>query len=210
MTDQRLHFPAGRHSRRAALHSGALAAALTAIDAHATAAEEATPSTRAAGTSPLLVQAFSHGSLFPTQGDSPDLPPFTLILWDAANRGVMVMDAVSHRAGIVTADQVLTSLGDTGSSPMAALAARSEGNDAAEGSEPLWLLSLAGGELGSDPGAVTYQGDILATDAAEAAFGMASSAPPEGPQDFGSGFLLIAGLPESASSQGDGVWLTWP
>jgi hypothetical protein len=209
--DQRLIDPAGRHSRRAALQSGALAAALAGLGAHAAAAEDATPSASAAGLRPLLVQAFSHGTLFPTQGDSPDQPPLTLILWDAADRGVVAAGAANGRAGIVPADQVLALLGDAGSSPEAALVARAAHDDnTAAGSEAVWLLSLVGGQLGSDPGAVTYQGDVLATDAAEAAFGMASSASPEGAQNLDSGFLLITGLSESAIDSDGGVWLAWP
>jgi hypothetical protein len=201
---------AGRHSRRAALTSGALAAALATIGAHPAAAEDATPAASEAGRGPLLVQAFSHGTLFPTQGDSPALPPLTLILWDAAERGVAMVDPGRGRVGVVPADRVLASLGDAGSPARAALVARlPDGDDAAGTAAPLWVLGLVQGELGSDPGAVTYLGDVLTTGGAEEAFGMASSAAPEGAQDLGSGFLLVAGLPENAWPGDDGIWLTW-
>ena len=39
----------------------------------------------------LLVQSFSHGTLFPTQGDVEGVP-YTVILWDAADRGFFFAD----------------------------------------------------------------------------------------------------------------------
>jgi hypothetical protein len=58
----------------------------------------------------------------------------------------------------------------------------------------VWALSLVYGDLGSDPGAVTYQGEPLASDDATSWLGTTPAALPEGPQELGQGFLIIAGL----------------
>jgi len=55
------------------------------------AAAQATPTTEGGEGGPLLVQSFSQGSLFPTQGDA-DGAPYTVILWDAADRGFFFAD----------------------------------------------------------------------------------------------------------------------
>jgi hypothetical protein len=181
----------GRHSRRAALHAGgAIVAALAAMTLPRDAAGSATP-VAGAGADRLLIQAFGSGSLFPTQGDV-GVPPYTLILWEAAPRGIVAIDWANRAADVVASEQVLQAIGDA-AQPRAAIVARAEGDDAAA-REAVWALRLVLGDLGSDPGAVTYQGEPLA--AADAAWlGTAPAALPDGPQSLGPGFLLLAGLP---------------
>ena len=210
MNDRRTPALADLRSRRAALQSGAaLGAALTALRVRGAAAAQATPTANEGGASLLQVQAFGRGNLFPTQGDSPDQPPYTAILWDAADRGVVVADAASGGAGVAPTESLLAALGEAVEAPYAAIVARpAEGSSSAGPAENVWVFRLVSGELGSDPGAVTYLGDIVAPEEAEAMFGVASGAAPEGPQDIGSGFLLVAGLP--VATDGEGFWLTWP
>ena len=84
--------------------------------------------------------------------------------------------------------------------------AATEENDSATPAQGVWALSLVYGSLGSDPGAVTYQGEPLAGEDATSWLGTAPEALPEGPQDLGQGFLIITGLPGFDDS-GDGVRL---
>ena len=58
----------------------------------------------------LLVQSFSHGTLFPTQGDAGGAP-YTVILWDAADRGFFFADVMSGVAGVVPSERVLAGIG---------------------------------------------------------------------------------------------------
>src|SRR5215213_5136508 len=86
-------LPTGAQSRRAALHTGgALLAGMSALALRSqqSAAAQTTPTAEGGG-GPLLVQSFSHGSLFPTQGDAGGAP-YTLILWDAADQGFFFVD----------------------------------------------------------------------------------------------------------------------
>jgi len=139
------------------------------------------------------VQGFSHGNLFPTQGDAGGAP-YTLILWDAADRGFFFADWMGGVAGVVPSEQVLASIGaDTPA--RAVLVGTSTGeNDSATPAQGVWALSLVYGDLGSDPGAVTYQGEPLADEDATSWLGTAPAAMPEGPQELGQGFLIISGL----------------
>src|SRR5687767_14972007 len=76
----------GAQSRRAALHTGsALLAGMSVLAYQRSVAAQATPVGDAPG-STLLVQSFSQGTLFPTQGDVIGVP-YTVYLWDAADRG---------------------------------------------------------------------------------------------------------------------------
>jgi hypothetical protein len=79
-------------TRRAAF--GGSLAGLVLLGIEGTSAQEATP---ASGAELVLVQAFSNGTLFPTQGDGADLPPYTLILWGAADGGFFYIDQASGR-----------------------------------------------------------------------------------------------------------------
>ena len=184
----------GAQSRRTALHTGgALLAGLGVLAFQRSAAAQATPTAGARGGDVLLVQSFSHGTLFPTQGDAEGAP-YTVILWDAADRGFFFADVMSGVAGVVPSERVLAGIG-TESSPRAVIVGTStEGGDSATSAQGVWALSLVYGDLGSDPGAVTYQGEPLASDDATSWLGTAPAALPEGPQELGQGFLIIAGL----------------
>ncbi len=199
----------GAKSRRAALHAGgALLAGLGALAFHLqrSAATQATPTADAGGGGVLLVQSFSHGTLFPTQGDVEGAP-YTVILWDAADRGFFFADVMSGVAGVVPSERVLAGIG-TEAPPRAVLVGTStEGNDSATPAQGVWALSLVYGNLGSDPGAVTYQGEPLAGEDAKSWLGAEPAALPEGPQELGQGFLIIAGLSGFDGSGSDGVRL---
>jgi hypothetical protein len=160
---------------------------------HRSAAAQATPIAEAREGGPLLVQGFSHGSLFPTQGDAEGAP-YTVILWDAADRGFFFADWTGGIAGVVPSERVLANIG--GETPVRAVLVSSstEENDSTAAPQGVWAMSLVYGELGSDPGAVTYQGEPLAGEDAASWLGTAPAAMPEGPQDLAQGFLIIAGL----------------
>ena len=82
----------GAQSRRAALHAGgALLAGMGALALAAKRGRAGHANHRRGGGGPLLVQSFSQGSLFPTQGDAGGAP-YTVILWDAADRGFFFAD----------------------------------------------------------------------------------------------------------------------
>jgi hypothetical protein len=194
--------PTGAHSRRAALQTGsALLAGLGALGLRPSAAAQATPTAEARGDGPLLVQGFSQGSLFPTQGDA-DAAPYTVILWDAADRGFFFADSRGGVAGVVPSEAVLAQIG-TDTRPRAVLVASSmEENDSASPAQGVWAMSLVYGDLGSDPGAVTYQGEPLTGEDVTSWLGSAPAAMPEGPQDLGQGFLIIIGLSDFDDSGG--------
>jgi len=171
------------------------------------AAAQATPTDEASGGSSLLAQAFSHGSLFPTQGDAGGAP-YTVILWDAADRGFFFANCTGGVAGVVPSEPVLAGIG-TESPPRAVLVASSTGeDDSATADQGVWALSLVFGDLGSDPGAVTYQGEPLAGEDAMSWLGAEPAAMPEGPQDLGQGFLIISGLSGFEDSGGVQLSLT--
>ncbi len=197
----------GARSRRAVLHAGgALLAGMGALAFQRSVAAQATPVADAPGGA-LLVQSFSQGSLFPTQGDAGGAP-YTVILWDAADRGFFFVDWRSGVAGVVPSERVLAGIGAE-SPPWAVLVAGpTEENDSATPARGVWALSLVYGSLGSDPGAVTYQGEPLASDDAISWLGTEPAALPEGPQELGQGFLIIAGLSGFDGSGGDGVRLS--
>jgi hypothetical protein len=185
----------GAQSRRAALHTGgALLAGMSALALHSrgSAAAQATPTAEGGG-GPLLVQSFSHGSLFPTQGDAGGAP-YTLILWDAADQGFFFVDWTGGVAGVAPSDRVLTGIGSDAPARAVLLGAPAEENDSATPVQGIWALSLVYGDLGSDPGAVTYQGEPLAGEDATSWLGTAPAAMPEGPQELGHGFLIISRL----------------
>jgi hypothetical protein len=141
----------------------------------------------------LLVQSFSRGTLFPTQGDAEGAP-YTVILWDAADRGFFFADVMSGVAGVVPSERVLAGIGTETPLRAVLVAGPTAGGDSATPAQGVWALSLVYGDLGSDPGAVTYQGEPLASDDATSWLGTTPAALPEGPQELGQGFLIIAGL----------------
>jgi len=115
---------------------------------------------------------------------------------------------MSGVAGVVPSERVLAGIG-TESSPRAVIVGTSmERNDSATPAQGVWALSLVYGDLGSDLGAVTYQGEPLASEDATSWLGTASAAPPEGPLELGHGFLIIAGLSEFDGDDGVRLNLT--
>jgi hypothetical protein len=197
----------GTRSRRAALHAGgALLAGMGALAFPRSAAAQATPTADAPGGDLLLVQSFSQGSLFPTQGDVEGAP-YTVILWDAADRGFFFADWTGGVAGVVPSERVLANIGTETPARAVLVGTATAGSDAATPTPGVWALSLVYGSLGSDPGAVTYQGEPLAGEDATAWLGAAPAALPEGPQDLGQGFLIISGLSGFDDGDDDGVRL---
>jgi hypothetical protein len=180
-------------TRRGALGGGL--AALAVLGADRISAQDATPATGDDAPSPLLIQGFSNGTLFPTQGDAADLPPYTLILWDAATAGYLIIDRASGEADVVSAETVLAALETTTDGISGALLAHAqpEGDAASIQERQTWALRLVSGEAGADPGAVTYLGTVLTPTAAEESAASATP-PPAGPQNFGAGFLILSGL----------------
>jgi hypothetical protein len=130
-----------------------------------------------------------------TQGDSTASPPWTLILWEATARDVFYTDPANHAAGVLTADDLLAALGTAAAPVPAVVIAQgvSEGTPTGEG-ESAWALNLSRGSLGSDPGAVTYQGALLEAAEAQAALGLPSLATVNGVQNLGPGYLVLVGL----------------
>jgi hypothetical protein len=192
---------AGVHSRRVALHTGSALLAGMGVLALRPSAAQATPTAGAGGDGSLLVQSFSQGSLFPTQGDAGGAP-YTVILWDAADRGFFFADWTGGVAGVVPSERVLAKIG-TDTRPRAVLVTSSmEENDSATPVHGVWAMSLVYGDLGSDPGAVTYQGEPLTGEDATSWLGSTPAAMPEGPQGLGQGFLIIIGLSEFEDSGG--------
>jgi len=190
-----------RQSRRVALRAGgAILAFAGGLSLHGASATQATPIVEDAARGLLLVQSFSTGSLFPTQGDAGG-PPFTLILRDAAERGFFTVDGENGGAGFAPTESLLIAI-EAGERPLAAVVV-----PGADGSadHQVWALRLASGGLGSDPGAVTYQGEP--PEASEAAdwLGITPMAFADGPVDLAAGYLLIAGLPSLDLPEGERV-----
>ena len=198
----------GTRSRRVALHSGgAFLAGLGAFALPRRVMAQATPSAGGPGEGFLLVQGFSRGSLFPTQGDAGGAP-YTVILWDAADRGLFFADSASGSAGVVPTERVLEVIGGEAELPRAVLAAApAEESGATAAGEQVWALRLVGGSLGSDPGAVTYQGEPLTDEDTMALLGSTPPDLPDGPQNLGAGFLILVGLPSFDPGDDDGVRL---
>ena len=177
-------------SRREVVYGGALLAALGTISHRLGAAAQATPGATAAN-SVLLAQSFGRGSLFPTQGDVGVLP-YTAILWDAADRGFLALSAAGGSTGLASTEAVLSALNAADESVSAVLLTLSADSGAGGA---IWAMRLRAGQLGSDPGAVTYQGEPLTGGDAPAWLGTAPPELPDGPRDLGAGYLVIAGLP---------------
>jgi hypothetical protein len=190
-----LHLGGEARSRRAALGLGgallAMAGALMLPASHAASAQ-GTPTAGGDGTKFLALQAFSKGSLFPTQGDAVS-PSFTLILWDAADRGVFYASSSPDggAAGIAPTESLIIAI-EAGERPLAAAVLPAS----SEASEPqVFALRLAYAGLGSDPDAITFQGEPVPVDEVGAWLGVTPAPTPEGASDLASGYLLIVGLP---------------
>ena len=198
----------GSQSRRVALHAGGvLLAGLGAFVLPRRVVAQATPSIGTTGEGFLLVQGFSHGSLFLTQGDV-GVAPYTLILWDAADRGFFFTDWANATAGVVPTGRVLDSIDGEAVSVRAILvAASAEESAATPAGQQVWALSRVTGSLGSDPGAVTYQGEPLTGEEVRSLLGSMPAKLPDGPRDLGAGFLILAGLTGFDPGDADGVRL---
>lgn len=185
-------------SRRGALRAGgALLAAAGGLALPHGAGAQGTPAAGSAGL--LLVQGFSHGSLFPTQGEAGVLP-YTLILWDAAERGLFVVSA-DGGAGFAPSEALLLAIA-AGERPRAAAIVPER-----PGGQRAWPLRLAYGGLGSDPGAVTYQGEAIVDAEAAAWLGMAPQTLAHEVEDLSAGYLIVAGLPALDVPEGNQVRL---
>src|SRR3954454_7370433 len=116
-------------TRRAAIQTGgALAAALSLFSPRPPAAQDATPQASTSAAKTLLVQSFSSGTLFPTQGDAGG-PPYTLYLWEAAYRGAFSVAPANHMAGVVPTQPVLAAIMSVNTQPRAVLIAMVKQND---------------------------------------------------------------------------------
>lgn len=199
MPDRSERSSSSSHSRRALLHGGAAAALLGAVAGPHLALAQGTPEA-GEGSDILLIQAFSQASLFATQGDA-DTHPYTLILWDAAPSGLVYLS--SGGAGVVSVDALLLAI-TAGAQPQAALVLPS-----ADGASEqfAWALHLSLAEAGSDPGAVTYQGDLLGEEEATALLGVAPQ-PADDAMNLGAGYLLLSGFPAFDIAENATVRLT--
>lgn len=191
-----------RQSRRAALQAGGVlftSCGLLALPGIASA--QSTPVAGVAGSGLLLVQSFSKGSLFPTQGDV-GVPPYTLILWDAADRGLFFVAAADQVASFAPTNSLIIAI-EAGERPQATVVVPA----LPDGSRPeqAWSLRLVSGGLGADPGAVTYQGEPVEETSASASRGVTADALPDGPQELASGYLVITGLTALDLPEGERV-----
>ena len=195
-----------RHlTRRATLGAGAALAATLAAGLGRAAAQDASPAAGEKGGGSLFVQSFSGGVLMPTQGDGANMPPYTLYLWDATVRDIFFVGPSG--AGEIPPQPVFAAI-TAETAPLAALfsAAGQGANPAADCSR--WALRLVLGQDGSDPGAATYQGDLLPDDEAQTFLSVAPSAA-DGAIDLGPGTLVIAGLPSLDPVAAGGLRLAW-
>lgn len=166
-------------SRRAILRAGGLAALTGAL--------VTLPAGARGDPGMTIVQAFASGTLFPTQGDAGG-PPYTLILWGTDGRGLLAL--TGEWAAVLNGGALLAAL-EAGARPRAAvvLPAPADGT----GQQQAWGLQLVSGSPGSDPDAVTYQGELLDDAAASDWLGTPVTAP-DGAATFGPGYLVITGL----------------
>ena len=195
----------GAQSRRTVLHAGgALLAGMGVVASQRSAAAQAT-NRSCAGRWLAPGTEFQPGQSLPNTGRCGRCP-YTVILWDAADRGFFFADWTGGVAGVVPSERVLAGIGTAAPAWAVLVGAATEENDSATPIQGVWALSLVYGSLGSDPGAVTYQGEPLADEDATSWLGTVPEALPEGPQDLGQGFLIVTGLPGFDDS-GDGVRL---
>jgi hypothetical protein len=178
-------------SRRLALQTGGvLAAALSLFGSRSASAQDATPHAEASNANALLVQSFNSGTLFPTQGDAGG-PPYTLYLWEVAERGTFFVDPANHVAGVIATEPVLAAIMSVNEEPRAVLAAMVKQDDNEEPHQEVWALKLALAQDGSDPGSLTYQGDLLSNEDANAWLGLAEMSRVEGALNLGPGFFIL-------------------
>lgn len=205
-----LHHAGKARSRRAALGLAGTLLAMAGVHGLPNPGDvsaQGTPTADGEGTGLLVLQAFSKGSLFPTQGDAAS-PPFTLILWDAADRGIFYTSTASGpdggAAGVAPTESLIIAIA-AGERPLAVTVLPA----ASGASEPqVFALRLAYAGLGSDPGAITYQGEPVPEDEVAAWLGVAPAALPDGASDLASGYLLIAGLPGLDLPESGGIHIS--
>ena len=146
----------GAQSRRIVLHvGGALLAGMGVVASQRSAAGPGHTNRSCAGRWLAPGTEFQPGQSLPNTGRCGRCP-YTVILWDAADRGFFFADWTGGVAESFQAN-VLAGIG-TAAPPWAVLVgAATEENDSATPAQGVWALSLVYGSLGSDPGAVTYQ-----------------------------------------------------
>jgi hypothetical protein len=191
-----------RQSRRVALQAGgALFTSCGLLALPKLVSAQGTPVAGVAGSGLLLVQSFSQGSLFPTQGDV-GVPPYTLILWDAADRGFFSIAATDHVASFAPTNALVIAV-EAGERPQATVIVPA----LPDGSRPeqAWALRLVYAGLGADPGAVTYQGEPIEEAEVSAWIGTTPAALPDGPQELAGGYLVISGLTALDIPEGERV-----
>jgi hypothetical protein len=194
-------------SRRRVLRSGVVGVAIAALGFGAAAAQSATP-VGTSGAGPTLLQGFSHGTLFRTQGSGPNLPPYTLILWGAVG-GVASIDQPRGDVALLPAGRVVNALGAADPAPTVILTASSSAEGDPTGAGQLaWALTLTYAGLGSDPDAVTYQGALLDAGEATQRFGLTASEPPSS-INIGPGYLIANAASLSLPARG-GIRLRLP
>ena len=172
----------GAQSRRTALHTGG--ALLAGMGALALLAGGALP--------PRPPQPLMRGEVaapgpelqprhaLPNAGRRGEAHRTRVILWDAADRGFFFADWTSGVAGVVPSERVLAGIGTDAPARAVLVGASTEGDDSATPAQGVWALSLVYGDLGSDPGAVTYQGEPLASEDATSWLGTAPAATARG------------------------------
>jgi hypothetical protein len=180
-------------SRRATLRaSGALATAIMAGGWGRAAAQVATPGPAGDGAGIVFIQGFGSGSLFRTQGSGPDLPPYTLYLWEANDPIAFVSATGEGSVGVLGVDRFLAALA-AGDNPARAVfvAQPADEPDGGDAGEFVRVLDLVLAERGSDPGSMTYQGDIVP--AAEGGDATPASEPVD-VQNVERGYLFVTGV----------------
>ena len=185
---------AGPPTRRRALRtSSALAAGLVAAGLSRDGAQQATPAQTAIGTEAVFVQTFASGSLFPTQGSRPNLPPYTLYLWEAGGHTIVVISEPERIAGLIPSDRFFDRVMEADTSAFTTvLVASADGAAASTGDdERVWVLRPVFAGAGSDPGSLTYQRELVPPAEAEAQLGLSPSLAPDGAENIGAGILFI-------------------
>jgi len=111
------------------------------------------------------------------------------------------VDGENSGAGFAPTESLLIAI-EAGELPLAAVVV-----PGADGSadHQVWALRLVFGGLGSDSGAVTYQGEPPEASEATEWLGVTPSALPDGPLELAGGYLLITGLPGLDLPEGERV-----
>lgn len=197
MDTPRSSILADSHSRRSALRTtSALAAGLVAVGLSRAGTQAATPIPAVTGTGIVFVQTFGSGSLFPTQGSGPNLPPYTLYVWEAGEHTIFVTGEPERIAGLIPSDRFFDEVMDADTPAFTAVLVASTAGDAASTDDDagVWMLKVAFAGVGSDPGSLTYQGDLVSAAEAEAQLGLTPSPAPNGAENLPAGTLFVTGV----------------